>query len=288
MQIRYRNFPHPVLSHFSDDYVESGFQTSIQVTSSAQKYQLSARHTLGNNGLKELVARGDALYAVHVECRATRYRELFKSQEVTFAIDLPAKLLSGTVDLCCMLVAANDIAGYSNGKFHPDFDGHTFDISKGDILAVAHDRSFDADKDVDQLRRIPSVFQIAADTSPSAPPFNVDTTGQKIVVFLSQRAFQHYKFVRQSQDLHPVLAAMVVIPALTQVISDIQAAPDAAEQSYGELRWFKSIQGRLEDVGLPIEGAEFAEQPAAVIAQKLIGDPLPSALGAMERFLEEG
>jgi len=287
MQINYRNFPHPVLSHFSDDYVRSAFQTTVEVSSSARSYRLAIKNALGNGELRDAIESGLATFCIHVECRATRYRQLHRSRDTEFEIEVPADQVDGTVDICCLILANTDIPAYVNGNFHADFGGATFPISRGDILAVAEDRSFDADKQVDQLKKIPSIFSIQANTDRDAPPIDVSWEGHKIVVLLAEKIHNHYKFIRQSQDMHVVLASMVVVPVLVETLLMLKDSSALDEADYGERRWYKSIGNRLNEIGFPVGGSEFQQASPLSLAQKLIDGPLDGAMTVLEKLLEE-
>mgnify|MGYP000701424699 CR=1 FL=1 len=55
-------------------------------------------------------------------------------------------------------IQVEDIENYKNRNFHPDYSGASFTVSKGDVLAVGLDRHFDANKDIDPLQNISSIF----------------------------------------------------------------------------------------------------------------------------------
>ena len=65
MQINYRSFPHPVLSHFDDDILHCAFQTNLKVSATKSSYILNIKNALSNKDLKELIESEQAK-VVHI------------------------------------------------------------------------------------------------------------------------------------------------------------------------------------------------------------------------------
>src|ERR1035437_10145644 len=218
MQIRPRSYPHPVLSHFGDDILNSVFMPVVSVKGAKNAYVFEAVFKTNNADLLNLIEQNKAQYAVHVECNQTRYRNIFKGSSEKFSFEIPAGMLDGRVEVCSFILAARSLDKYKNADFHPDYAKLSFRVRRGDTLAVGHDREFPAEKKNDPLRKVPSIFSIVQNDDPEATGMDIDLTGSKIRVALSKANFDAYIFLRQSQALHPVLSASVIVPALVDVI----------------------------------------------------------------------
>ena len=79
MQIKPRSYPHPVLTYFGDDIVNSVFMPVVEVRANKNAYVFDANFKTNNVDLLQLIAQKKARYAVHVECTQTRYRNIFQS-----------------------------------------------------------------------------------------------------------------------------------------------------------------------------------------------------------------
>ncbi|UUZ81518.1 hypothetical protein LJK88_43980 [Paenibacillus sp. P26] len=55
MQINYRQYPHPVLSYFADDVIDSDFQASIKSSKTQNTYIFEAQCITSSNGISQLI-----------------------------------------------------------------------------------------------------------------------------------------------------------------------------------------------------------------------------------------
>lgn len=287
MQISRRSFPHPVLSHFSDDIVGCAFQATLNIQTTKTSYILSVKNTLSDKYLWSLVNSGHAAFGLHIECRPTRHRKLALFDQPRHQEVLKAGLVDGGVDVCMFVLAVDHIPEYKNPNFHKDYGDHTFSIFKGDILAVAEDRYFYAEKMHDELKRIPSIFLVVAGDEGTTNDIDYDTQGEKIVVTLKRELFDRYKYIRQAYDMQPLLAGLIIVPVLTDILSDMKTSGHQSDLDIGEKRWFKALQKRLEEVNAPYGSANFETSSSLVLAQKLVESPIGPGLEAVAGWFEE-
>ena len=287
MQIKYRQFPHPVLSHFSDDLVKCQFQMPITVNTTANSYIFQASAKTSSSDLVELIKNKKAFFAVHIECSSTRYRELFTSFEEEFSFNIDADKLNGKVQMCALILAAEDLPNYKNSNFNEDYGDISFKIKKGDVLAVDRDRTFIADKETDPLKNIPSIFTVSVDTNRNAPPFDIDASGHKVVIKLSKENYDRYKILKMSQNMHSTMASLLILPALVSLLEMIKFDTAAALEEYEERRWFRVLVSKLKNIGIDVYNPHSFSDSTIAAAQKLIGDPLTSAFKKLEGYESE-
>lgn len=276
MQIDVRNFPHPVLSYFSDDYTNCLYQAIINTSVTKTKYRLSVLSKTSSKDLLEFAKAGLAMHALHVECPATRFRHIYKSGVEKFDIEIDVDDLDGLVYLSPLIVATHNISGYSSADFHADFGGCKFDIRKGDILAIDRDRSFIAQKEVDPLRKLPSIFTISKNHAENPPVMDIDADGHKVVVKLDISTFDAYAVLAKDAAMAPLLSSLVIIPALTELLALISEAEDWGAEQFNSKRWYQVLSAKLKALGYT-PGEVFPDS-AVCIAQQLIGQPLRQAL----------
>jgi hypothetical protein len=210
MQINPRAYPHPVLAHWGDDVMNSTFQGVVSGKGLKNAYLFDAVFKTNNADLLALVEQKKAIYAVHVECISTRYRNLFRSATEKFSFEIAAGLIDGRVDVCSFVLASKPIDKYKNANFHPDYGKAVFRVSKGDTLAVAPDQIIEATKKNDPLRKVSSIFSIVPNEDPEATGMDINTGGPKVVVKLSKPNFDAYVSLRHSAAYHPVLIGSIV------------------------------------------------------------------------------
>ena len=114
----------------------------------------------------------EILLCTPYKCAVTRYRNLFKSFSRKMLFNILSDKLDGKVEVCPMIISAEHVNSYRNEMFNPDYGDITFIIKKGDILAVDRNIVFSADKKIDPLRKISSIFTIGLNRSPNTPPID--------------------------------------------------------------------------------------------------------------------
>ncbi|QYK65734.1 MULTISPECIES: hypothetical protein [Paenibacillus] len=285
MQISSRQYPHPVLSYNSDDFINSDFQASLKNTKSHSSYIFDAYCVTSSEGINQLIKDHKARFAFHFECQTTRYRKIFSSFDNNFNFSLSAQDIEGKVQICAFIIAVEDLESYELTEFHPDYEGYSFQIRKGDILAVDAERSFFAEKDIDPLKRIPSIFSIQPNRSEDAQAIEVDSSGNKIIIKLSQENFDYYKSISLNASFQPILSSLIVIPALVSILETLRH--EETDIDYEECRWYQVILLRLKDFGIELGSHSFEQESTISIAQKLIGDPLSQSFSALMNLEED-
>ena len=71
------------------------------------------------------------------------------------------------------------------------------------------------------------------------------------------------------------------------VISELQIDIQNFKETYGDARWFKSINNRLNQIGYPPDGVRFETDSAVRISHLLIDDPLSGGIANLEGIMEE-
>jgi len=288
MQIRPRSYPHPVLSHFSDDVIDCEFQATVAVTGTKTAYVVDVTAKTSSEDIAKLIEGGKAKFAVHVECPLPRYRSLFAEAAERFRFEIPAAAIDGRVEVCSFILALDPLAKYANKRFHPDYKGLSFKVQKGDTLAVAADATFIADKKIDPLRKIPSIFVIVPNEDDAAPAMDIDTTGEKIRISLSKPNYESYTFLRQAQGLHSALNAMIIVPALVAVLEEVKRATKDADglASLESRRWFNILARRLKAMGMDPANLESCPDSSPALAHRLIGEPMTDGLQNLRSYEE--
>lgn len=288
MQLRPRSYPHPVLSYFNDDIVGSQFQSTVAVKGTKTAYVFDVTMKTSNHDLAGMIEVGKAQYAVHVECALTRYRALFTGRTERFRFEIPPGLIDGRVEVCSFVLALDDLPAYANAGFHSDYHSLSFNVRKGDTLAVAPDQTFIAEKKTDPLRRIPSIFVVVPNEADDAPAMDIDTDGHKVRVSLSKPNYEAYTFLRQAQPLHSSLNSMIIVPALIAVLEGIRRAASTSEgpATLESRRWYATVARRLKELGVDPSNPDGFADSSPTLAHKLIGEPLTDGLKSLRSYEE--
>ena len=80
MNIEYRLYPYPVLTYFSDDYVNSSFTSNLKVGRKGDEIIFHLTANTDDEKLLKLIEEEYAEFVFHIECPSTSYRTIIKSK----------------------------------------------------------------------------------------------------------------------------------------------------------------------------------------------------------------
>jgi len=286
MKIKYKHFPHPVLADFLSDYSSGYFNTDINVTTSDNFYSIEAEFILNDEDLHDYINQGKANFALHIECPFTYYRKFINSNEDSLEFNVPANLLEGRVELSAVITASKNIEGYSSGSFKDIFKRFTFDVNKGDILAVGSQMNFEAEKDTDSVRNIPSIFAVEKNPNKDPSALDVSTNSDKIMIFLPEESFETYKTLKQDPNLNSVLASIIVTPVLTEILEEFKNGEGDLLADTEHYRWFRILNKKLKEIGIDLKKPDTFNESSVAVVQTLIGSPAEKALDDLKRIEE--
>lgn len=282
MDIRYRIYPYPVLADYLDDYINSQFDTLIDPVKDGYNIKISFFAETNNSELIHYLSQGRAQFVYHLECAQTGFRTFVQtnSNEITHTIS--DKNLRGRLQICPFIVAAEDIPNYVNASFHEDYRGFKFNIEAGCIMAVGKQVNINIDKEINDLSNTPSVFSIIKNADETALGMVVDMDHTKIVIKLPEKDYYNYKSVKDEPAVQPILNSMVVIPALTYVLEELNLRTSNERFEYSSYGWYRAIKKALaSNFKCDIECDQFSSLNMLETAQKLINIPLSDALQAL-------
>lgn len=281
MVIKYRMFPYPVLADFLDDYRDSRFDTTIDISKDGFNIRVDFNTILRNPELQTLVDTGKAKFVYHLECSQTGFRKVIQTSEKICFDTLSYHEVRGKLEICALIVAIQDIDEYTNALFHEDYAGTTFSIEAGCILAVGRQIYMIIEKDRDDLSNIPSIFSIIPKVDNTVKHMIVDTqdASGKIVIQIPMRDFTVYDLLNESTKIQPVLNSIVIIPALIVALEQVKATPCDSRYELESFGWYITIRKVLaERFSCNIESEDFENWDIVELAQKLINEPLHDAL----------
>jgi len=281
MKVDKRLYPHPVLSYYSDDIINSNFKLITSIDTTSDKYVFKVEAKLNNTDIRDLIDNKKAAYAIHIECPTSGFRKMIKSFDPSFNEYISSEYLEGRVEVCSFVIANDVIPQYRNKNFNSDYSNISFVVKKGDVLCIDQDFSFDAVKDTDPLKRISSIFKVKEHRDPKEKtPMTLDLEGEYITINLTKDNFRSYINLRLNRDLEATLASMIIFPALTYVIEYLKGMNGNFDDSYGK-KWFRAISRKMKELGYNIEDDEAWSVHPITLSQQLIGDSLTTALKVM-------
>lgn len=279
MLIRHKYYPYPVVAKDSESYVDSEFFTDVTSIYEGYNVKFVLMANINNDGINELIKSGKAAFAFHFECPQTCFRKVIMTDDNQKEVLIHQKDLSGIVQICSVIVAVEDIKNYKNDKFSSDYKGIPFNISKGCVLAIGSQFSFDIQKDKDELESADSIFTIVPIKDDSAIALEIETSDRKkIVIRIPQLTYNRYKRMSNNLVLQPLMHSMIIIPALVEVFDELKYAGDNL-YLYEDYRWFKSLNNTYKKLfGKSLDKEELSTLNSFKTAQLIMDSPIVKAL----------
>ena len=270
-------FPHPVLG-LGDAILGIVELGNPEIDSLQDVYEVKINCKHDNVDLKNLLNEDKAEFLYEVTCTNTLYRKLFLSNNSKMKFEIPKKEVKGRVEFTCLLVAKERISEYSNAESHSDYDGYTFDLSQGDILAYFGEFSFNADIKYEKLKAVSSFMEIVENEDLKYT--NVDLKKNKIEIQLPSETYDIYRsdFISQEVKFVPVFHSSIVLNALLTALYNFD--------EHKEFLWAKVIDYRLKKEK-QFEMLGIAEKEnIPEIAQRLLGNPFKRLLEGLNVIIE--
>lgn len=278
MEIKYKLYPYPVLSTYSDDYKAGEFDVTIDIVRDGYNLRVDFLATLTSPSLIELIKTGQAKYVYHFECSQTGFRTIVQTDKTSVAYPLLCKQVNGKLQICPFIVAVSDIIGYDSADFHDDYSGIPFNIEAGCILAVGKMATIDISKDIDELANTPSIFSIIRNADATCKQMLVDYSGRKILIKLPLDDYYNYKQLSKTPQAQAILNSLTVIPALTYVLEELKGLSINERMENADSLWYRTLSKTLlTQFDCDIESGSFDSQNCLELAQKLINDPIADA-----------
>lgn len=275
--------PYPVLSALTrDDYdAKSSYRAEIVVRRQiGEAITIAAQHQLASPGIQELIAAGQAQYAVQVKCRDTRIRSLHQSEQPQQTVQLNDNEYAGRSTIQPLVIATADIADWQAADWTPRTKNmlpQGISIPPAALLAAGDRERFTTD----DLETGDSIVQLAptdAITTPGQADFDLD--GEKVIIKVHPDT---YREIRRMQANEHFAAALW--PGLYQQAIQL-AVRCHRQEDYRNRRWAANIRRRLDKTldGYRPDDDEIASRDF-YYAQLIMDNPL-SKLLAMQTTSE--
>lgn len=261
-------FPHPVLRDTNNDYLSSKFETILASKNLMTKYFINLTIELNNKELLYLIESKKAKIICHIECSRTKFRDILKLNlgENEFAIN--SGEIEGLVYILPLIIANENIQDYYSKDFNKDYNKMSFNLEKGDILAIGKHFLINIENEIDKLSTVPSIFLIQK-SKVFQDYISVGLSNEKIDLYLPDDVFKIYQKYRKNKIYNDLMCSVIILPSLMYVL-DILKEEDDNLISFRERRWFRVIIKKLKEKGIDFEGGDLLEKDTFKVAQDLL------------------
>lgn len=269
-----KNWPHPVLDAQTEDYPNCAFQVTFDVEQTKVDYKVRATFDLGCDSLEESIREQDAQYILHVSCVRTAYRQVFPTSTSALEISIPEHELRDTFTVSPYIVSTKEHR-LRSGELSPTFEGLTFSVGPGVVLAAAPSVDFFAEKVFDELKNISAIFQVIKHPDAKSNAVEYDLTGHKITIVLPQRSYDDYRIFRSRKPYREMFVCSLVLPGLMTALDALLGSSGADDED--TLRWRRVLKRKLAELG----HHNFSKDDAVKVAQLLLEFPYSRAFQAI-------
>ncbi|HLN94939.1 MAG TPA: hypothetical protein VK183_04825 [Flavobacterium sp.] len=271
-------FPHPVLG--LGDSISSYIELlTPEINSGQDIYDVELNYRFDNVDLKKLAKQNKVEYFCEVSCTNTIYREVFTGSNKNLRFQISKKDVKGIVKFVCLLVTKDEIKEYTNADAHPDYDGFSFDLDAGEVLAYFGEFSFNADIKYEKLKAVSSFMEVVEGTDLTYT--YTDLKKDKIQIQLPTEEYSIYcsDTISLEGRFASTFHSSIVLAALLTALYNFEEHKDYL--------WAKSIVYRLENDSL-LKDINFSEKEnIPEIAQRLLGNPFKRLLNGLNSLLED-
>jgi hypothetical protein len=267
-----KNWPHPVLDVQSGDYPNCAFQARFEVRQTKLEYKVHAEFDLGCDSLESSIGDGEATYLVQVSCARTAFREAFPTSSGALDISIPEHELRDAFLLSPYIVSKTTFALESE-ELAPTFEGLTFTVRAGAVLAAAQPVEYVAEKAFDELKNISAIFEVVKHLDKDNNAVEYDLNRKKIGIFLPHKVYEEYRLFRSRTPYREMFVCSLVLPGLAAALESLLAEGDFGDAQ----RWKRVLSRRLNEIGR----TEYTSDQTFKVAQELLEFPFGRAFQAI-------
>lgn len=267
MKIKNISFPYPILGIGND--INSTVKMNTSLMSDKDNYIISFEIQLDNPDIENLINQKKALYVCEIDCPTTYFRIAYKSQTPTFEIKIPRSDVANRITFQCTITAIKQIENYQNSKFHEDYQGFSFNLDQGDLLAYLGEAHYDADIKYDKLKSAGAFMTIVEGHDIKYTTYYLEH--EKIEIHLPPELYQRYKkSFNNVKKVANIFHSSIAFNALVYALLNYK-------DEHKEKLWAKTIDYRLqiEPRLQQYKNAIIERDPQNILklAEELLGDP---------------
>lgn len=280
MEIKYKLYPYPVLWDKNDDYKKpSKFSVEVDLKEDFKNIKLKINFLLKDKEIEKLIKENKAEYVVHIEGTSTYFREIISTKETEINYVLKDRDILGRLQVNFFILAKQDIKDYRNDNFNEDYSSETFNLKKGNIIAIADGYRFDIEKNDDELGKISSIFSICKKETVEQTGMTIDMGYEKIRIGLNITDYVNYSQLSQNPNKVDSANSVIIFPALIYIFEQLKK--DFNETDYTEYKWFRALENIFKKNGEELNKSLLENEISIDLAQRVLNYPIERAFNSL-------
>lgn len=273
-------YPYPVLG-IGDD-VSPKPSVKAQIDEEKEFFIIKIEMEMLNEDIQTLIRDGFAVFACEIDCPATFYRRIETSTEPSFEIKIRRTDVAKRVNFDCTVTVTQTIPEYTNSHFHEDYQGYSFKLQPGDLLAFIGKLHYDADIIYDKLQTAGSFMTIIEGHDEKNTIYYLSNS--KIEIHLPPELFDDYRRSFNSPGKHTnIFHSSIVLNALVYALLNYD------EEEYGNSLWARTLKYRIDLEPSLRQYSDLLEnkEPTRILefAQVLLANPYKRLMETMHEII---
>lgn len=254
MAIQSKTFSYPYYASFLQDYKTYKFDLTETHESTKEKISIFLRVELGDEEIKKQIDLGNIGLFCLAECKNTIFRKLYALDSKTYSlkIDLDNKELDERLHLTAYIVALKNFS-FTNLNFSDFFKGTDFYVEKGNKLGES---TYDIDlffhHYISSAGENLFTRSFKEDMSENDPPY-IQYMENSLDIVMPKKMYLFLNALENNSNSFPMIHSTYLIPALTQIISQLLSKDSDGENAFldnnSDKKWLTLIQERLSTFG---------------------------------------
>lgn len=285
MKVKNNLTPYPILSDYSDDYIDSSYNVEIKSSLVFNKIIISVKFKLENDYLKKLIEDKKAKYTVHIECPITSYRlAVTSNQDIEISID--PDMVKNQIEVCTFIVATETIEDFYCDKFNSDYGDIRFVVRKGNKLAISEMAIINIKKNKDQMKDTEGIIKIRRSENVSLDHVIYDLDNNFIIITLPKKLYELY-IEHGRQGFKNTMVASIIYPVIIQALLKMKAE-NSSDNDIENYKWYISLNSVLIDNNISINNLDEIQGDGKNsifrIAQAILQNPIEKMLVEINQY----
>jgi hypothetical protein len=272
MNFKGYTFPHPILGLGDNVEGEVKLEITLDDKKDTNNYLLNVQCQIDNKDILNLISNNKAKLYCETNCSSTLFRNAVLSSTLDHTILIPKDHVRERVELLILILAAENIKDYTNTNSHKEFEGYTFEIEEGDVLAYIGESYFIAGIAYNKLKAASSFMEVVRGENIEGD-YNIILDNPKIQIQLSHKDYDKYvdPSIGKNVGYKNIIHSSIVLSSLIYAINQLLTSQD--KDDFLRKSWAKIIQFRMES-DPALNSISFEQENVCKIAQVLLGMPI--------------
>ncbi len=274
MNIANRLYAYPVLSDETDDYNNCFFTAEMDRNlSGVEEMEFDFTFSTNSETIRDLIDKKYAEYMIHVECSQTAYRRAHRSKANIISFQIPLKKVSGKIEFVAFIVVKKDIKRLDSNEWSDDFDGLTFDLPKGTILAYQNLDGLTITKDFEEFTNPNSIISVVKIHNAEQIPAEINLEADHIQIRMYEKDYDEYLRMSKSLETQELVNASTVFPALVYAFEELK--DEETYEKFSTRNWLLSLEKAFAARGQDFKEVILnSEKSGYVLAQEVLDMPI--------------